>query len=100
MVFGAPIGKAFAIIVGAPVGIGVLMSDGALKAANVELIGFASPDNGGTKYSNEAIIFVCGDAGAVRQAVYAAREIGKQALEALVDLARLRLLLTSKLKLD
>lgn len=83
MVFGAPIGKAFAIIVGAPAGIGVLMSDGALKAANVELIGFASPDNGGTKYSNEAIIFVCGDAGAVRQAVYAAREIGRQALEAL-----------------
>ncbi len=83
MVFGAPIGKAFAIIVGAPAGIGVLMADGALKAANVELDGFASPDNGGTKFSNEAIIFIHGDAGAVRQAVYAAREIGKQALEAL-----------------
>lgn len=83
MVWGAPLGKAFGVIVGAPAGIGVLISDAALKAANVELIGFASPDNGGTKYSNEAMIFVSGDAGAVRQAVYAAREVGKQALEAL-----------------
>ena len=82
-VFGAPIGRAFAIVVGAPAGIGVLMSDTALKAANVDLIGYMSPDNGGTKYSNEAIISVSGDAGAVRQAVYAAREVGKQALEAL-----------------
>ncbi|MCG2729483.1 MAG: propanediol utilization microcompartment protein PduB, partial [Acetobacterium sp.] len=83
MTLGAPIGKAFAIIVGAPAGIGVLMSDAALKAANVELCGYASPDNGGTKYSNESMIFISGDAGAVRQAVYAAREVGKQALEAL-----------------
>ncbi|MGI6108641.1 MAG: propanediol utilization microcompartment protein PduB [Eubacteriaceae bacterium] len=83
MVFGAPIGRAFAIVVGAPAGIGVLMSDVALKAANVDLIGYSSPDNGGTKYSNESIISISGDAGAVRQAVYAAREVGKQALEAL-----------------
>ena len=83
MVLGAPIGKAFGIVVGAPAGIGLLMSDGALKAANIELCGYASPDNGGTKYSNECMIFFSGDAGAVRQAVYAAREIGKQALEAL-----------------
>ena len=81
--FGAPIGKAFAAIIGAPAGIGILISDIALKAANVELLGFGSPDNGGTKYSNEGMIFVSGDAGAVRQAVYAAREAGKQALEAL-----------------
>lgn len=83
MVLGAPIGKAFGIIVGAPAGIGVLMSDAALKAANIELCGYASPDNGGTQYSNESMIFISGDAGAVRQAVYAARDVGKQALEAL-----------------
>src|SRR5665647_2901433 len=77
------IGKAFGIVVGAPAGIGVLMADASLKAANVELVGYASPDNGGTKYSNESMIFITGDAGAVRQAVYAAREVGKQALEAL-----------------
>ena len=83
MALGAPIGKAFAIIVGAPAGSGVLMADTALKAANVELIGFASPDNGGTKFSNEGMIFISGDAGAVRQAVYAAREIGLPCLNAL-----------------
>ncbi len=83
MVLGAPIGKAFGIVVGAPAGIGVLMSDAALKAANVELVGYASPDNGGTKYSNESMIFFTGDAGAVRQAIYAAREVGKPALEAM-----------------
>ncbi|NLN98170.1 MAG: propanediol utilization microcompartment protein PduB [Eubacteriaceae bacterium] len=83
MALGAPIGKAFGIIVGAPAGIGVLMSDAALKAANVELIGYASPGNGGTQYSNESMIFISGDAGAVRQALYAAREIGKPALEAM-----------------
>ncbi|PKM60172.1 MAG: propanediol utilization microcompartment protein PduB [Firmicutes bacterium HGW-Firmicutes-4] len=80
---GAPIGKAFGIVVGAPAGIGVLMADAALKAANIELVGYASPDNGGTKFSNESMIFISGDAGAVRQALYAAREVGKQALEAL-----------------
>lgn len=83
MVFGAPIGRAFAICVGAPAGIGVLMADTALKAANIDLVGYSSPDNGGTKFSNEAILTFSGDAGAVRQAVYAAREVGKQALEAL-----------------
>lgn len=82
-ILGAPIGKAFGLIVGAPAGIGVLMSDTALKAANVDLIGYSSPDNGGTKFSNESMITVSGDAGAVRQAIYAAREVGKQAIEAL-----------------
>jgi microcompartment protein PduB len=81
--FGAPIGKAFGIIVGAPAGIGVLMSDTALKAANIELVGYASPDNGGNKFTNESTIFFSGDAGAVRQAIYAAKEVGIQALEAL-----------------
>ncbi len=83
MALGAPIGKAFGIVVGAPAGIGVLMSDAALKAANVELVGYASPGNGGTQYTNESMIFISGDAGAVRQALYAARDIGKPALEAM-----------------
>ncbi|GFZ26092.1 microcompartment protein PduB [Lacrimispora indolis] len=83
MALGAPIGKAFGIIVGAPAGIGVLMADTALKSANVELIGYASPDNGGTKYSNEGMIFISGDAGAVRQAIYAAREVGLPCLKAM-----------------
>ncbi|WP_138207732.1 propanediol utilization microcompartment protein PduB [Haloimpatiens lingqiaonensis] len=73
--FEAPIGKAFGIIVGAPAGIGVVMADTALKAANVELINYSSPSQG-TSYSNEIIITITGDSEAVRQAVIAAREVG------------------------
>ncbi len=78
--FGAPVGKAFGLVVGAPAAIGVLMSDVAVKTANVELVGYASPA-GGTSFSNEVIIMVTGDSGAVRQAVIAARETGKKVLE-------------------
>jgi len=78
--FGAPVGKAFGIIVGAPAGIGVLMCDTAVKAATVDVIGYASP-SAGTSHSNEAILFISGDSGAVRQAIIAAREVGKQLIE-------------------
>ncbi|NPV43653.1 MAG: propanediol utilization microcompartment protein PduB [Firmicutes bacterium] len=80
--FNAPAGKAFGLIVGAPAAIGVLMSDVAVKTANVELIGYASPAKG-TSFSNEAIIMISGDSGAVRQAVMAARDIGKKVLATL-----------------
>jgi microcompartment protein PduB len=80
--FGAPIGKAFGLIVGAPAAIGVLMSDTAVKTANVEVVGYASP-GGGTSYSNEVIIMVTGDSGAVRQAVLAAKDVGLKVLEAM-----------------
>lgn len=74
--FGAPLGKAFGISVGAPAAIGVVMADAAVKSANVETIGYASPGNGGTSMSNEVIVFVSGDSGAVRQSIVAAREAG------------------------
>ncbi|HWR39139.1 MAG TPA: propanediol utilization microcompartment protein PduB [Patescibacteria group bacterium] len=77
--FGAPIGKAFGLIVGAPAAIGVLMSDTAVKTANVEVVGYASPASG-TSFSNEVILMITGDSGAVRQAVISAREIGKKLL--------------------
>lgn len=80
--FGAPLGKAFGLIVGAPAAIGVLMADVAVKTANVEVVGYASPA-GGTSYSNEVILQVTGDSGAVRQSVIAAREVGKKLLEAM-----------------
>lgn len=80
--FGAPAGKAFGLVVGAPAAIGVLMADTAIKTANVELVGYASPACG-TSFSNEVIIMITGDSGAVRQAVIAAREIGKKVLEAM-----------------
>jgi len=82
--FNAPLGKAFGLIVGAPAGIGVVMADVAVKAATVEVIGYASPSQG-TSLTNEAILFITGDSGAVRQAVMAAREIGLKLLEQLGD---------------
>lgn len=82
--FGAPVGKAFGLIVGAPAGIGVLMSDASVKAANVDVIGYASPANG-TSLTNESILFISGDSGAVRQSVIAARELGLKLLGAMGD---------------
>lgn len=79
--WGAPLGKAFGVIVGAPAAIGVMICDTAVKAANVDIIGYASPST--TSYSNESILFISGDSGAVRQAVLAAREVGVKLLEAL-----------------
>lgn len=80
--FGAPLGKSFGLMVGAPAAIGVVMADTALKAANVEVLGYCSP-NKGTSFSNEVILTVCGDSGAVRQAVLAAKEVGVKLLEAM-----------------
>ncbi|MFV0576577.1 MAG: propanediol utilization microcompartment protein PduB [Vibrio sp.] len=78
--FGAPLGKSFGLICGGPAAIGVLMADTAVKSANVEVIGYSSPANGGTSFSNEVILTVSGDSGAVRQAVLSAREIGLKVL--------------------
>lgn len=80
--FNAPLGKAFGLIVGAPAAIGVVMADVAVKTASVDLVGYASP-GGGTSFSNEVILQITGDSGAVRQSVIAAREVGKKLLEAM-----------------
>lgn len=81
--FNAPLNRAFGLIVGAPAAIGVLMADTAIKAAQIDVIGYGSPCNGGTSYSNEAILMISGDSGAVRQSIIAAREIGLPLLGAL-----------------
>lgn len=73
--FNAPLGKAFGVCVGAPAAIGVVMADTALKAANVDVVSYSSPAHG-TSFSNEVILTISGDSGAVRQAVISAREIG------------------------
>lgn len=80
--FGAPIGRSFGITVGAPAAIGVVLADTAVKASTIEVIGYSSPASG-TSYSNEVISFFHGDSGAVRQAIIAAREIGRGLLGAL-----------------
>lgn len=83
--FGAEYGSAFGLIVGAPAAIGVVMADTAVKAANVTVVGYASPGNGGTSHSNEAILFISGDSGAVRQSVISAREVGLALLGSMGD---------------
>ncbi len=80
--FGAPLGKSFGITVGAPAAIGVLLADTAVKAATVDVVGFSSPA-AGTSFSNEVILTFSGDSGAVKQAILAAKDVGKQALKAL-----------------
>lgn len=81
-VWGTPVGKAFGVIVGAPAAIGVVMADTALKAANVEIVGYATPQHG-QSFSNEVTMTITGDSGAVRQAVISAREIGIKLLSTL-----------------
>lgn len=81
-VFGAPLGKAFGITVGAPAAIGVILADTAVKAATIDVIGYSSPAKG-TSFSNEVISTFSGDSGAVRQAIIAARDVGRSLLGAL-----------------
>lgn len=80
--FGAPIGKAFGLTVGAPAAIGVILADTAVKAANVEVLSYSSPAQG-TSFTNEVILGMTGDSGAVRQALIAAREVGIELLQVL-----------------
>ncbi|WP_378955050.1 propanediol utilization microcompartment protein PduB [Pelosinus sp. sgz500959] len=80
--FNAPLGKAFGIIVGAPAAVGLLMADTAMKTANVDIVTYSSPDKG-TAHSNEIIISITGDSGAVRQSVISAREIGLAVLKSM-----------------
>lgn len=80
--FNAPLGKAFGLIVGAPAAIGVVCCDTAVKAAEVAVIGYASPEKG-NKFTNEAVLSMSGDSGAVRQALIAAREVGLKLLSTL-----------------
>jgi len=79
---GAPVGRAFGLILGAPAGIGVVMSDTALKAAEVEAFAYCSPTKG-TSYTNEAFVMVSGDSGAVRQSIISGREVGLKLLHSL-----------------
>lgn len=83
--FGAPLGKSFGITVGGPAAIGVVLADTAVKASTIDVVGYSTPGNGGTSYSNEVICTFSGDSGAVRQAIIAARDVGIALLGALGD---------------
>lgn len=77
--FGTPVGKAFGMTCAGPAAIGTVLADVAVKAANVNVVSYSSPKQG-TSYSNEVILTFTGDSGAVRQAVRAARTVGKKLL--------------------
>lgn len=80
--FGAPLGQAFAVMVGAPAPVGLIMADAAAKAASIEVTQMLSPAYG-ISYSNEVITFFMGATAAVHTAVLAGREAGLCALGAL-----------------
>ena len=80
-VFGAPLGKAFGITVGAPAAIGIVMADTAVKASDVDIVAYSSPASG-TSFSNEVIAAISGDSGAVKQAIVSARDVGMKLLGA------------------
>jgi len=80
--FGTPLGKAFGFTNGCPAAMGVVIADTAVKAANVEVVAISTPGNGGTSFSNEVIVCLTGDSGAVRQAIRAGIEVGKKLLGA------------------
>ncbi len=66
--FGAKKDKAFGFLAGSPAAIGLVMADTAVKASNVEIINYMTPDKG-TSHSNEVILAFSGDASAVKAAV-------------------------------
>ena len=55
-----------------------------MKAAAVEVRAYSSPGHG-TSYSNEVILGISGDSGAVKQAIISAREVGIELLAAMGD---------------
>ncbi|NYE56550.1 propanediol utilization microcompartment protein PduB [Carboxydothermus ferrireducens] len=77
--FGAPLNQAFGIIIGAPAGVGLLMSDTALKTAHVTMVSFWGPSVA-QAFANEVWFTVTGDSAAVKNALEAAREVGLQVL--------------------
>lgn len=85
--FNAPVGKSFGIIVGAPAAIGLVMADTAVKTANVDVVTYASPNNG-TARSNEIIVSITGDSGAVKQSLLAAQEVGLNVLSSMGEVPK------------
>lgn len=80
--FGAPAGQAFGFLAGCPAAVGMLMADTCLKGGNVELLRCLDADHGAS-HTNEVILAVSGDAGAVESALKAARDVGVSLLRAM-----------------
>ena len=84
MAFGTPLDKPFGFVCGGPAPIGAVMTDIAVKAANVKIVCYTSPADGdGFCYANEITTAFTGDSGAVRAAIRSAREVGMKILGAM-----------------
>lgn len=79
-IFGTPAGKAFGFICAAPAGIGMVAADTAMKAAPVDIIWHGTPSVNLSR-TNEIIIGISGDYGAVEKAVWTAYEKASKLIE-------------------
>jgi len=64
----------------------VIMVDAAIKSADVDFCGYLGPTTG-LSYTNEVVGTFSGDAGAVRQAIITARDVGVRLLSAMGEKA-------------
>lgn len=78
-VFQIPTSQAFGFAAGSPAAIGQVMADRALKAANIQICKYMTPDSG-TSHSNEVIVAFSGSTDAVKEAVLTAKRIGMELL--------------------
>lgn len=79
-IFGTPPGKAFGFICAAPAGIGMVAADTAMKAAHVDIVWHGTPSIN-LSMTNEIIIGISGDYGAVHKAVMTAYEKASKLIE-------------------
>lgn len=77
--FNVPYGKSFGFLAGSPAAIGQVMTDTALKTANIDICRYLTPSIG-TSHSNEVILAFSGTVSAVKEAVIQAKRIGMSLL--------------------
>ena len=77
--FGVAPDQAVGILIGAPAGVGLLMSDNAVKSAKVEVIAFRPPSPE-QAFANETWLVIAGEPAAVRNALDSGRQTGEAVL--------------------
>ena len=79
-IFDAPLGKAFGFICAGPAGIAIVAADTAVKSSPVDIVWYGTPSINLSR-TNEVIIGVSGDYGAVKKAVDTAYEKASALIE-------------------
>ena len=79
-IFDAPLGKAFGFICAGPAGIAIVAADTAVKSSPVDIVWYGTPSIN-LSHTNEVIIGVSGDYGAVKKAVDIAYEKASALIE-------------------